>query len=126
MSMQDKILAAFRSTVETADPDLEVVEVPQFANTGDLYVQPRGRFSTLLQIRYAFHDGYCTIGFSHHALEAAEYLAPHAPGERPWIKGEGANGSLDGGPTWFMCRYTESDRIELMLRILERMFTKGE
>jgi hypothetical protein len=103
-NMQTKILEAFERIA--ANAGLEAVQKGDSANTGHVYIQDG--FDTLLDIRYSFQSGYCTLALRGPAVTALG-LADSPPAYRV-----GPAGTV----TYHALKYADSERVKAMLALV--------
>lgn len=142
--MQDKLMRLIRGAVAEANPKLECVDRPKYANNGNLFVQPIDGLETLLVIDYAFHDTNFQIYMSQHAVDAADQFTmdgdtafvanPHLDREfAPHMRRH--NRPEDTFPVWrreddsikfHAIDYVDATRIDLMLTLIRRIVVRDE
>lgn len=75
-TMQEKVLEAIQDRVAALEEDLEVLHDQRGSNVGTLYVQARGRFTTLAVVEYRFWKQSATLRLRVGAV-AADAAAEH-------------------------------------------------
>lgn len=113
LNMQDKILAAL---VAKLPKGTEAVQRPQYANDGNIYVQPSGGFTNLLTIGYSFQSTYCNIGVTGPGVDSASIESVKGPDGFEYIVNEDSRGRRK--VEWPYLEYVAGDRIQGMVDLI--------
>lgn len=117
-SMQERLIDAMRSRIETAD--LAAVIQAAWSNTGTIYAQDAD-FHTHLEIEFDFQGDYCVLALRGSAVEASNLTS----NGRVWSREKARRGQGDEIRFGFL-RYSEGVRIRVLLEQISTLLTKPD